>query len=187
VPTRQQTEAHRRDLGDLTRLAQNDLRILLTPITDAELARDALLVALPQLVNLYGSAAATLAADWYDDLRDAEAGRARRFRSVTAELPDPERTEILARYAVGPLFQAEPDMPTAISLAAGGLQRIIADADRQTISRSSIADPAAKGWEWSSSGGCPFCTEHDGTFYNDPDSELRSHDYCSCLAVPGFG
>jgi len=187
MPRRQQVEAHRRDLGDLTRLAQNDLRLLLDGITDGELARDRLLVALPQLVTIYGSAAATLAADWYDDLRDAEAATARRFTVITAQLPDEGRTEILARFAVAPLFSETPDNATAISKASGGLQRIVADAARETISRSAGEDPAAFGWTWSSSGGCEFCQEHDGTVYRDPDSELRSHDHCSCLAVPGFG
>lgn len=177
--------AHRRNITDLARLAQNDLRLLLTPITDAAAARDALQIALPQLVDIYGSASATLAADWYDDLRDLDAGGARRFTVAVAELPDAGRTEILARWAVEPLFSATPDMPTAISKASGGLQRIIAGAARDTVTYSTLEDPAARGWIWSAAGGCDYCRRRDGNEYVTPDS-LKTHDHCGCLAVPDF-
>lgn len=185
MTTRSQADAHRRSIAQLSRLAQNDLRLIVAKYSDGEKARDALIIAIPKLVDLYGSAAATLAADWYDDLRDLDAGGARRFTVAVAELPDAGRTEILARWAVSPLFDAAPDMPTAISKASGGLQRIIATAARETVTVSTLEDPAARGWIWSAAGGCDYCRRRDGNEYVTPDS-LKTHDHCDCLAVPDF-
>lgn len=186
MPTRQQVEAHRRDLNALVRLAQNDLRLILEPINEAELARDALLDTLPQLVAIYGAAAATLAGDWYDDLRDASAARGR-FTAITAELPDAGRTDILARWAVDPLFAATPDKVKALNLASGGLQRIVADADRETITVSSIEDRAARGWTRETSGGCDFCQMLAGNLYTEAGADFQAHDHCGCFAAPAFG
>lgn len=167
------------------RIAQNDLRLILDPITDADQVRDTMKATLPRLVAIYGAASATLAANWYDDLRDATTAR-RRFIAIPAELPDIERTDSLAGWAVTPLYSATPDMPTALALVGGGLQRIITDAARQTVTQSSVQDRAAQGWTWASSGGCPFCVDHDGDFFTGADDELRSHDNCQCLAAPAF-
>ena len=68
---------HRRDLSMLITIAANDLRILFRDFDTGEAARDALQAFLPQLVAIYGSAAATLGADWYDDLREAAAVKGR--------------------------------------------------------------------------------------------------------------
>jgi len=60
------------------------------------------------LVAIYGSAAATLGADWYDEMRAAAAVKGR-FRAIPAELPDQGRTDALARRGVSPLFSADFD------------------------------------------------------------------------------
>lgn len=178
-------EAHRRDVHDLVRLAQNDLYLILQRYTDPELARDALMIAVPKLVDIYGAATATLGADWYAELRDA-AGAFGRFTPITATLPDAGRTDALVRWGLTPMFSAEPDRATAFSDLSGGLQRIIANADRQTITVSSIEDRQARGWVRSTSGGCDFCEGLTGiTFDTEPDFEC--HDHCRCVAVPEFG
>src|SRR5450756_974959 len=72
---------------------------------------------------------ATLGADWYDEMRDVAKVRGR-FSAIAADLPDIARTNSLARWAVTPLFAAEPDFATTLVKASGGLQMIIANADR---------------------------------------------------------
>lgn len=184
MTTRRQAEAHKRDLAQLVAIARNDLRILLDRYSDADQARDVLIEALPRFVSIYGSAATALAADWYDDLRD-EQDITGRFAPIPAELPDTERTDILARWGVGPLYQAEPDKAAAFTLVAGGLSRIIADADRYTITVSTREDPAAEGWRRVvSAGACQFCQGLAGTLYTDP--AFGSHDTCGCTAAPSW-
>ena len=72
------------------------------------------------------------AADWYDEMRDAQRVKGR-FRAIPATLPDSGRTDALAGWAVAPLFQAEPDRATTLAKLAGGFQRIVANAARETL------------------------------------------------------
>lgn len=185
MPTVQQ---YRSDLDELVRLANRDLAAMWRQIADAAVARDALAEILPLLTAAYGSAAATLAADWYDELRAEKAVRGR-FRAIAAELPGAERTDVLARWAVEPLFSDTPDFVLARDKAAGGLQRIIADAGRDTVMQSSIADPQARGWQRVASGGCGFCSmlAARGAVYSEATVSFGAHDHCRCAATPAFG
>lgn len=176
---------HRKNISDLSAIAGRDLAILARKHSDPERLRDVLLEALPIMASVYGAAAATLGADWYDDLRDAS-GVPARFRAIPASPAGAERTDVLARWAVGPLFQAEPDLTTTTTNLAGGIQEIIADADRQTITTSSVEDPRASGWERSTSGGCDFCRELASHTYHY-EADFASHTHCACVAVPIFG
>lgn len=179
-------EQHRSDLDELTRLAKRDLAVLWRHVTSNLIALELLNDVLPGLVALYGSAAATLAADWYDDLRE-EAEVSGRFAAVVAELPGATRTESLAGWVSG-MFD-EAGAAVSLTAAQGGLQRIVADADRQTITQSAVADPGAHGWQRSAAGGCGFCRmlESRGAVYSRATVDFGSHDHCRCLAVPAWG
>lgn len=183
------TAAHRRDLAELTGLAQKDLTLIWARFNTAEIARDGLMEVLPRLVSIYGSAAATLGADWYDEMRDAAAVKGR-FRAIPAELPDQGRTDALARWGVTPLFSATPDFASSLTLVSGGLQRIIFNADRESVTRSSVADPKASGWQRVGSGAsCEFCSMllGRGAVYSEATADFLSHDHCNCGAEPVFG
>lgn len=187
MPVLLAAEAHRRDVATLESLARNDLRLLLAPLDSAEAVRDALLRSLPDLVDIYGSAAATLAADWYEELRAEEAIRGR-FTATPATLPDLGRSEALARWAVTPMFDADPDKLKALERASGGLQRIISNGSRETIAYSSIDDPKANGWQRTGRGACGFCAMliSRGDVYTEHSADFASHDHCNCSAVPAF-
>lgn len=180
--------AHRRDVEELLRLALADLNLVWREVTSADAARDALLDLLPALAATYGSAAATLGADWYDEMREA-AEVPGRFRAIPAE-PEIERTDALARWGVGPLFSATPDFDAAKVLVAGGFQRLVADADRHTVLGSANADPRSKRWQRNTTGvSCEFCVmlAGRGAVYRTADTaDFKSHDHCDCLCVPVF-
>lgn len=181
-------EALRGDVATLTRLVEADLEALLSGVTDGVVARNLLIDTLPSLVNGYGSAAATLAADWYDEYR-AEERIAGRFRSIPAELPDQGRTDALARWGVEPLFAPEPDTVAAVVRVAGGVQRIVTNAGRYTITGSSIEDRSADGWQRTGSGtSCSFCAIliARGAVYSERGADFASHDRCDCFAIPAF-
>jgi hypothetical protein len=133
---------------------------------------------------MYGAAAATLGADWYDELRAAE-DIAGNFTAVTAEPPDPGRAYALAGWGSA---EAAKDPVTALSLVAGGLQRIIADADRQSVVVSSVADPKAEGWQRVGHGACGFCSMliGRGMVYREASADFASHDACRCTASPAW-
>lgn len=181
------TRNHRRELTTLTGLAEKDLSALWREFDRVDGARDLLMDTLPRLVTIYGAAAATLAADYYDDLRE-QAGARGRFTAIPAEPAGAEATEVLARVAVGPLFGAEPNFAAALTLASGGLQRHIANAGRETLRFSSIQDRAAEGWRRVGVGECEWCQQYlDGEVHYVEGYDFDAHDHCRCNVEPVFG
>ena len=182
----------RASLSGLTEAAQRELEALwqleFPNGGSAEQIRDFLMEVLPLVGQNYGDAAATLAAEWFDDARE-RASAPGSFSAVIAPDVTPKRWEALARWGVDPLFKAEPDAASALSLVKGGLQRTVADQHRVTIARSSIADPAAKGWKRVGSGDtCDFCAMliGRGAVYSTTSVKFRSHDNCGCAAAPAW-
>lgn len=177
----------RRGISALSALAIRDLEVVWRSVHTAEQAKAALQDVLPALVDTYGAAAATLAADWYDEQRHKAEVKGR-FTAIPADLKD-TGTDELAGYAVGPLFKATPDWQSAKVLTAGGLQRRIANASRATITRSALADPKARGWQRDGFGACAFCAMliGRGAVYSEASADFAAHDHCNCVAVPAFG
>ena len=174
----------------LTDLARRDLFAIWQELSTlpAEQVSATLRDVLPLIGDQYGLAAAALAADWYDDLREA-AEVSGRFLAEPAALPDAERYESLAGWATSPLYQAEPDPSSALALVWGGLQRTIADAHRLTIVDNSIRDPQASGWTRVGVGdNCGFCRMliDRGHVYTEASVTFRSHDHCNCAASPSW-
>jgi hypothetical protein len=181
------TEA-RQGLLDLTSLAERDLALVWSEISNlpAEQIREAMREILPAIADEYGFAAGALAADWYDDAREA-ADVSGAFTAEPADLPPQERFNALARWGTSPLFAETADASTALTLIAGGLQRSIADAHRLTVTQSAIADPQASGWQRVGVGSnCGFCQMliARGAVYTDASVTFRSHDHCNCAASP---
>lgn len=175
------------DLDELVRLASLDLSVLWQQISDGVIARELLTQVLPELTAVYGSAAGTLAADWYDEARESSRVVGG-FRARVAPLPDAGRTDALAGWAVEPLFSDEPDLLTAKTRAEGGMQRIIANVGRETVMGSSVEDPRARGWQREGAGECGFCAMliGRGAVYTEATADFGAHDHCKCSAVPAF-
>lgn len=125
---------------------------------DPELIRDALLDFVPDLVQTYGDTAAVLAADYYDMLRDASPS-ATAFRALLAEPVDFDQAAASTRWAIDPLFQAEPDTVAAMSLLSDSVQRLILQPGRDTVMESAWADSVRMGVARIPSGTdtCEFC------------------------------
>lgn len=168
-------------LRTLYALAQREIRDALATVDpgDAAAVADAIYTYVPVIAERYGIAAGTLAADWYDELRDA-AEVAGYFRADLADLPDTGRYQALASWAA-----SKDDVE---SLVAGGVQRIIADMHRQTVMRSAFADPQAAGWARFARGAetCEFCfmLTTRGAVYTDQTARFGAHDNCDCGAGP---
>lgn len=176
----------RSGVADLSTLAAADLRNLWRSVSNAAEAQAALSDILPALVTTYGAASATLAADWYDELRD-EVGAAGRFFAITASV-DEQGSDVLARWGVGPLFKEEPDWEAAQTLIDGGLQRRIANGARETVRLSSLEDPQTQGWQRAGGGDCGFCDMliARGAVYTSRTVDFSAHDNCRCHAIPAF-
>lgn len=168
-------------------LAARDVAAVWAQIQTAQQAREVLQDVLPDLTASYALAAASLAADWYDDLRE-EADVAGRFTAIVADLDD-LGADVLARWGIEPLFAAEPDWQAAQTLIDGGMQRRITNAARDTITDSTAADPAAVGWQRVGNGECGFCAMliARGALYTEATVTFGAHDHCKCMAVPAWG
>ncbi len=168
----------RSQIRGLTNLAQVDLDVL----TRRSLSETALRAALPPLVETYGTAAATVAADWYDEFRRAQRA-AGRFRATPAQIADSGEQAL-----VGWAFSEATDENALKVLLAGGLQRRIVNYSRLTVMGSSVQDPAARGWQRVGAGECEFCQMliGRGAVYSAATADFESHDHCHCAAVPAF-
>lgn len=173
--------ALRRDLGTLSRLAIGDLDVIWREVSAAALARDALNDILPALVSTYGSAAATVASDWYDDLRDS-AEAPGRFRAIPAEIAKTGTQEL-----VGWASATATDFSTFQTLISGGLQRRIVNFSRVTLLGSTDQDPQASGWIRVGVGECDWCTQYlDGEVRTVEGYDFPAHDWCRCDVMPVF-
>lgn len=175
-------EDFRADLDELARLAAVDLDVLWRQVSDAETARALLSEVLPGLLDVYGSAAGTIAADWYEELRPD-----RGFRARVAPLPEPAQLDALAGYSANELL-TNTDPARGLVAVKGGAQRLIANVARSTVTASSLADPQALGWQRSAAGGCGFCQllASRGAVYSSASVDFGAHDHCRCVAVPAF-
>lgn len=172
----------RSDVGLLTGLAARDLEVVWRDVDSASLAEAALRDTLPALVGRYGAAAATVAADWYDDLRDSR-GVPGRFTAIPAEI-----AETGTQALVGWALTEATDMPSFQTLIVGGAQRRVANFARQTVTLSSVADPGARGWQRTGLGDCEFCAMliGRGAVYTEATSDFQAHDHCQCGAEPAW-
>jgi hypothetical protein len=158
-------------------------------LNNPDTLRDPLAVVLAEIADKYGTAAAALAADFYDDMRENVVRSGPRFTPKLAEVPKIERFQSLAGWGIGPLFGANPDPATALHKVTGGLQLVVADAYRDTMMESSIADPAARGWQRvADANACAFCQmlEGRGEVYSQAGADFAAHDACGCSAEPAF-
>lgn len=172
----------RSNQASLAGLAADDLMALWRQVSNAAEARIALFDVLPKLIETYGSAAASLAADWYDEARselDIKGG----FRAVPADLGDQNAASLIA-WAT----DKGTDLDTVLTLVNGGVQKRIAMFSRLTIAGSSIADPHAGGWQREGAGECDFCEMliSRGAVYSEDTADFGAHDHCHCIAVPAF-
>lgn len=196
MATSAQVAEFRQATQSLVALAQRDMRDFWRAL-DVEgnplLVKEALLAFFPELVTGYGDAAAILGADWYDLLRDAPPSAAS-FRAVLASPPAVEQAEASARWALGPLFAAEPDPSQVLANLYGAAQRLVLEPYRRTVIGSAIRDPLPRGYARVPVGPtCRFCVMVASRGFvfrsresaGDPDVTDRWHDDCNCDIVPG--
>lgn len=174
----------RSDIALLVQQANGDLAALWRQVEQAAQAETALRDILPALIDTYGLAAATVAADWYDDLRD-KVGVRGRFTAIPAEIPDSG-----GHALIGWALTEATDLATFQTLIEGGTQRRIANFGRLTVTESAVADPRADGWQRVSRGGCTtgFCDmlAGRGAVYSEATADFAAHDHCQCVATPAF-
>lgn len=176
-----------REVAKLSREAGQQIRGIWSQVRDAQQAGEALNDLLPGIIDLYGTAAAGLAATWYDDLRDQN-GIPGHFTADPADIAD---TGVGALVGWAQSEVADPtDLAAFRSLIEGGVQKRVANFSRLTVMDASYADPQAHGWQRVGNGAnCPFCNMliGRGAVYSEAGVSFGAHDHCDCGAQPAWG
>lgn len=155
-------------------------------LTKPEAARDALLRFLPTLTDAYGDVAASVAADWYDDLREA-AGVRSGYSVALAENTPHAAVRQRTRFGATHLFTDTPDQTLAFLTSA--VSKYVLAPGWDTIQENSIRDPAASGWHREvRAGACKFCRmlAGRGAVYKKATAHFAAHDNCNCVALPSW-
>lgn len=177
-------DALRRRIAALTGLAQADVRSLILEVNDFAGRALALEKTLPLLIDTYGQAAATVAAEWYDEYRITNDVPGR-FRAPAAPLPDDTGALALLDWARG--VATSPD--SMMDLVYGGMQRRVSNQARLTVMGAANIDPKSRGWRRVGDGhNCAFCDMliSRGAVYTKDTVRFASHDHCNCQAAPAF-
>ena len=178
----------------LVALAQRDLTDFWSALNvggSPLLVRDAVLEFFPELLTTYGDTAAVLAGDFYDELRDVPPSAAR-FSALLAQPAKPDVAATDARWALGQLFQSEPDPDAVLALLGGVTQRLILQAGRDTIADSVYRDPVRTGYARVPTGAstCRWCVmlASRGAVYGSAAAAgaqgNKYHGHCDCVPTP---
>jgi len=142
---------------------------------------------MPTLIAQYGDIAATVAADWYDEMREAE-GVSGRFRAPLADLvPDEVVNGRLgfATRASGPLFAG--DFATLTSFLAIIANEYALQPGRDTVMQAAHKENAAYA-RIPEPGACKFCLmlASRGFVYSKSTAgdSKKFHGKCRCNAMP---
>ncbi|MCG7284972.1 hypothetical protein MHY85_03165 [Cellulomonas sp. ACRRI] len=188
MPSAEEVARYRSQQAGIAALVKRDLTAFWNSLdlNRPEAARDALLRFMPSLVTEYGETAASVAADWYDDMRFSE-GVPGRFRAEMADAVADALVESQVRFGAQHLFT---DTPTGtLDFLTLAVTKYALYPGRATIARSANLDPAASGWQRvARPGACKFCRmlAGRGGVYKEATAHFASHGDCGCAAVPSW-
>lgn len=152
-----------------------------------EAARAALFEFIPMLISEYGDVAASVAADWYDEMRALE-GVAGSFRAPLAPGVPLEQVNSRLGYATrpnGPLWLG--DSPTLNAFLGMMTNEYVLQPGRDTVMRAAHKDNAAYA-RIPEPGACKFCLmlASRGFVYSKSTAgqSKKFHGKCRCNAMP---
>ncbi|WP_102157698.1 VG15 protein [Zhihengliuella halotolerans] len=191
MPERELIERYRRDTNALSARVREELEdfFLTLDLGRPEAVRDAMLAFVPMLTQQYGQVAATLAAEWYEDLRVAS-GDTRTFRVRSAPAVPAAMTEASVKSAAGHLWTPSPE--AALGVLSLAVDKQVKQPGRNTIMTNADREPGAR-WARVPTGEktCAFClmlASRDAVYVSErsasrrPDGE-KFHGDCDCVAT----
>lgn len=149
---------------------------------------DDVLAAVPGILEVYSEAAASLAADHYDDLRET-AGAASAYRTAVVVDFREEQIRRGLLWSTRPLIESADGLAVVESRLASVVTLETARPYRDTMLTNTRADPSAVGWtRHVNLDGCRFCRmlAGRGAVYRAESARFASHPHCSCTAAPVF-
>lgn len=198
-------DAQRRAQRGLSRLLTRDMRGLRRLIIPSRLQASVpeWIEAVRALVEQYGAASASLAADYYESERVAAAVTGR-FTVPLVGPPSDEQVESSLRWATKDVWERDPDAPAttdaqreplevrleqAAKKSEAVAQKLVTDQGRGTVQEAVRQDRQAMAWARAAAlGACYFCKALAirGVVYKRDTVDFRAHDGCHCGVVPVF-
>lgn len=191
--------------GDVDRLSRANQRIVAMARADLagffmgmdlsrpDVVRDALLEFVPIIVREYGELAASVAAEWYEELRAQHPGLPA-YGVTLGGIAAQEAVVGSVRYASGSLFVAEQG--NALATLLGSIQRHIHYSSRETIRRNAARDPGRPRYARVPTGAktCAWCNmlaSRGFVYHSEASASVGAsgddfHDDCDCEVVVEF-
>ena len=143
------------------------------------------------IVQRYGKASASMAADEYDAKRLA-AGIKGSFSVPVADPPPLEQVAKSMKWATKGLWSDAPDVDAAQTMSTGAGAKLILDSGRLTVVNAVSADRRARGWArvLGDADPCPFCAmlaSRGAVYRSEATASFEAHDHCACGVEPLFG
>lgn len=146
--------------------------------------------AVAALVQQYGMASASLAADFYDTQR-AAADVTGRFTVTPSEPASVQQVDQVIGWATKGLWSQTPDVSAAQTLVTGAVDKMVIDTGRQTIVDAVHRDTEARGWaRVTRPGACSFCrllATRGAVYKTKASGGFQAHDHDHCFVEPLFG
>lgn len=155
------------------------------PLDNIELAKFELQKFMPYLVDKYGKAAGTAAAEFYNELR-ADSRVRRRFTAYVEAAPLEAVSRATQRLA-GSLFG--DDLNSVLPGLAAVVNKAVRGTARSTIVANTNRDPQASGWyRIARAASCNFCVmlSGRGAVYRESTVRFAAHHSCRCRAAPSW-
>lgn len=185
-----ETRQFRRDVDELLRSLVTDWGRLWPALDlaalDASFPRWA--VAAAVLTGEWRATAVALAVEYLGELSD--------FPPVAAGPLPPEQfttsmrvtTVVAVKRAMIAGRSVTEASGAAFSLSSGSVSRLVLNGSRETVMRTSVADPECRGWRRVGDGGCDFCLMliGRGAVYSESSADFPSHGGCRCAAEPAY-
>lgn len=191
MASRSEVERYAKANRQLRELILRDLRAYWAnlDLSNIDKVRPVLEKAVPLLVIRYGEMAATVAADFYDELR-SHSVQPRRYAAVMADPPEVARIQASTRWALGSLLGAAPDPDAALGALETVADRMALRQGRGTIGRNVHRDPADARWARVPVGGtCDWClmlASRGAVYMSEKSAGGASewHGKCDCTPTP---
>lgn len=172
---------------DVVLLAQQDAAAALRRVDLSALdrLRPRLEAEVGDVLDGYGYGLSAIAADWYSDARLASPAVGRFVPVARTALTD-QQLGALVGWSLGPLYSDTPDLAGALARLDGGVQRVVANAARETVTENVVRDPArASYYRGASANCCAFCAMLTTRIYTRQSSaDFQAHDHDRCFPVP---
>jgi hypothetical protein len=190
-------ERVRRALQRVTGAAVGEVRAVSSSAPQEPAAwRAALFATAPLIVSEYASGAATLATDWFEEIRDAANPRHLFTPIPLVAVTDDDMAAMVARVTVD-MSTLERDLLSEFDrIVADTLAQLEAEMQKQvaagfwdTMTENADEDPDAVGWQrFARPGACKFCVmlAARGAVYTRSSVKFAAHTTCHCVVGPSY-